>query len=133
MVADGTVVLALELPEEDFQKVSEAQKDEIKKQMEDADNLLVKLIDYLNVNGFEKTATYIAGARKNMFSYVQRHLKKLAYNWSDKGAAKISRIILRKFTNKTEWEAYWKDRLGIVGNVAFDIDNYKITAQNLRH
>lgn len=110
-------VLAIELPKEEFQKVSEDQKDEIEKRMEDADNLLVKLIDYLEMNGLKKAATYIAGARRSMFSYVRRwlklgivcprassliervirelgrRLKKLAYNWSDKGAAKISRII----------------------------------------
>jgi hypothetical protein len=150
-------VLAIELPQEEFKKVSEAQKDEIEKRMEDADNLLVKLIDYLKMNGFKKAATYIAGARRSMFSYVRRwlklgiicprassliervirelgrRLKKLAYNWSDKGAEKISRIILKKFTNEKEWKAYWKNRLGIVGNVVLGIGNYKITAQNLRH
>jgi len=150
-------VLAIELPKEEFQKVSEDQKDEIEKRMEDADNLLVKLIDYLEMNGFKKAATYIAGARRSMFSYVRRwlklgiicprassliervirelgrRLKKLAYNWSDKGAAKISRIILKKFTNEEEWEAYWKKKLEIVGNVVLGIGNYKITAQDLRH
>ena len=150
-------VLAIELPEGEFSKVSEAQKDEIEDRMEKADNLLVKLIDYLEINGFKQAATYIAGARRSMFSYVRRwlklgiicprassliervirelgrRLKKLAYNWSDKGAGKIARIILKKFTNEKEWEAYWEKRLGIVGNVVFDIGNYKIIAQDLRH
>jgi len=57
----------------------------------------------------------------------------VAYNWTDKGAAKIARIILKKFTNEKEWEAYWKDRLGIIGNVVFNIGSYKITAQQSRH
>ena len=116
-----------------------------------------KLINFLNKQGYNKAATYIAGARKSMFSYVRRWLrlgiicprassliervmrelgrriKKLAYNWSDKGVAKIARIILKKFTNKKEWEAYWKDKLGIVGNVVLNIGNYKISAQHLRH
>jgi len=150
-------VLAIELPEGDFKKVKESEKDEIEKKIEDADTALGKLINFLNEQGYNKAAIYIAGARKSMFSYVRRwlrlgiicprassliervirelgrRLKKLAYNWSDKGAAKISRIILKKFTNEKEWDAYWKNRLGIIGNVVLGIGNYKITEQNLRH
>jgi len=150
-------VLAIELPDGDFKEVKETEKDEIEKKIEDADTALGKLINFLNKQGYNKAATYIAGARISMFSYVRRwlkfgivcprassliervirelgrRLKKLAYNWSDKGAAKIARIILKKFTNEKEWEAYWKNRLGIVGSVVFNIENYKITAQQLRH
>ena len=150
-------VLAIELPKGEFEKVSETEKDEIEERIELADESLGRLINYLNGKGFYKAATYIAGARKSMFSYVRRwlmlgiicprassliervirelgrRLKKLAYNWSDKGAAKISRIILKKFTNEKEWKAYWKERLGIVGNVVLGIGNYKISAQDLRH
>ena len=150
-------VLAIELPEGDFKEIKESEKDEVEKKIEDADAALGKLINFLNKQGYNKAATYIAGARRSMFSYVRRwlkfgivcprassliervirelgrRLKKLAYNWSDKGAAKIARIILKKFTNEKEWEAYWKNRLGIVGNVVFNIGNYKITAQQLRH
>ena len=150
-------VLAIELPEDDFKKVTESEKDEIEKKIEDADTALGRLISFLNKQGYDKAATYIAGARKSMFSYVRRWLrlgiicprassliervmrelgrriKKLAYNWSDKGVAKIASIILKKFTHKKEWEAYWKDKLGIVGNVVLNIGNYKISAQHLRH
>ena len=150
-------VLAIELPSEDFEKVRESEKDEIEERIEKADEVLGKLISFLNEHGYDKAATYIAGARKNMFSYVRRwlklgvicprassliervirelgrRLKKLAYNWSNKGAAKIAKIILKKFTNQKEWEIYWKNRLDIVGNVVLNIGNYKISAQNLRH
>jgi hypothetical protein len=150
-------VLAIELPEEDFKKVTESEKDEIEKKMDEADDVLGRLIVYLGNQGYDRAATYIAGARKSMFGYVRRwlkfgiicprassliervirelgrRLKKLAYNWSDKGAAKIARIILKKFTNEKEWEAYWKERLKIVGNVVLNVENYTITAQDLRH
>lgn len=150
-------VLAIELPEGDFKEIKESEKDEIEKKVEDADLALGKLINFLNKQGYYKAATYIAGARKNMFSYVRRwlklgiicprasslieriirelgrRLKKIAYNWSDKGAAKISRIILKKFTNEKEWEKYWKNRFGIIGNVVLNIGNYKVTEQKFRH
>jgi hypothetical protein len=40
---------------------------------------------------------------------------------------------LKKFTNEKEWEKYWKSKMKIIGNVIFDIGNYKITEQLLRH
>jgi len=150
-------VLAIELPEEDFRKVSETEKDDIEEKMELADEALGRLIRYLNVKGYYKAATYISGARKSMFGYVRRwlqygvicprassliervirelgrRLKKIAYGWSDKGAGKIARIILKKFTNEKEWEKYWKSKMKIIGNVIFDIGNFKITEQLLRH
>jgi hypothetical protein len=150
-------VLAIELPEEDFRKVSETEKDDIEEKMELADEALGRLIRYLNMKGYYKAATYISGARKSMFGYVRRwlqygvicprassliervirelgrRLKKIAYGWSDKGAGKIARIILKKFTNEKEWEKYWKSKMKIIGNVIFDIGNYKITEQLLRH
>jgi len=150
-------VLAIELPEEDFEKVSETEKSEIEERMEAAENVMDKLISYLSEKSFYKAATYIEGAKRGMFGYVRRwlklgvicprassliervirelgrRLKKLAYNWSDIGAAKIARIILKKFTNEKEWEEYWMSKMKILGNVVFNIGNYKVTAQNLRH
>lgn len=150
-------VLAIELPEDDFKKVSEAEKDDIEVRMERADEAIENLIRYLNSKGFYTAATYIAGARKGMFGYVRRwlkygvicprassliervirelarRLKKIAYRWSDKGAGKIARIILKKFTNEKEWEEYWKIKMKIIGNVMFDIGNYKVLSQNLAH
>jgi hypothetical protein len=43
------------------------------------------------------------------------------------GAAKIARIILKKFTNEKEWEEYWMSKMKILGNVVFNIGNYKVT------
>jgi hypothetical protein len=149
--------LAIELPVEDFGNVSESQKDQVEKEIELADEALGRFISYLNKQGYTKAATYISGARKSMFSYVRRwlrlgiicprassliervirelarRLKKIAYNWSDKGAGKMARIILKKFTSKKEWEAYWKEKLGIDGNIIFNIGNFTMTAQDLRH
>ena len=39
-----------------------------------------------------------------------RHLKRNAYGWSARGVAKMARIILKKFTQQEEWDAYWKEK-----------------------
>ena len=50
---------------------------------------------------------------------------------SDKGVAKIARIILKRFADAEEWEAYGKKRMNLIGNVVIRIENYKYFSQNL--
>ena len=100
-------------------------------------------------------ATYIRRAKIGMFGYIRRwlkwglisprassmvervmrelgrRLKKTAYGWSDKGATKIARIILKRFTNAKAWEDYWQNKMNCVGNVVINIGNYKCFSQNL--
>ena len=41
-----------------------------------------------------------------------RRIKNIAYGWSDRGVTKIARIILKRFANAKEWEAYWRKMFG---------------------
>lgn len=148
-------VLAIELPGEDVSEVSETQKDEIEERMENAESAIVKLISYLEAQGYNKAANYLENARRGMFGYIRRwlklgiicprassmiervmrelgrRLKKLAYNWSDKGIAKVARIILKKFTDLKQWNDYWKKKLRLDGNVIFGLINISPLSQNL--
>jgi hypothetical protein len=44
-------------------------------------------------------------------------LKRMAFGWSEEGAAKMARIILKRFTSAGRWEKYWRDSLRIQDNV----------------
>ena len=55
-----------------------------------------------------------------------RRLKKTVYGWSDKGATKIIRIILKRFTSANEWEQYWQDKMNYLDNVIVSVRNYKV-------
>ena len=127
-------VLQIELPEQDFEKVAEAEKDEIEERMESAENVMKKLIGYFESKGYDTAANYLRRSMRGMFGYVRRWLKlgvacprassmvervmrelgrrikKLAYNWSDHGAVKVARIILKKFTDIDDWDNYWKKK-----------------------
>lgn len=146
--------LAIELPEADFERVSEQEKSDIEERMENTEQVIDKLISYLEVHGYDAAATYIQRAKRGMFGYIRRWLKwglisprassmvervmrelarrikKIAYGWSDKGVTKVAKIILKRFTNSQEWEAYWKEKMNIVGNVYVGIGNYKVFSQN---
>ena len=39
---------------------------------------------------------------------IGRRIKKLGYNWKDKGVGKIARIVLKLFATEGEWEEYWR-------------------------
>lgn len=149
-------VLAFELPQKDYCKVTNEEKEEVEIKMEMAEIAIDKLITYLKQNGYKTASKYIKNAKYSMFNYIRRwfkygiicprassyieritrelarRLKKIAYNWSDKGCAKIARIVLKKFTNKDEWEKYWKDKMAVKGDVYFLINNYKLS-QNFAH
>ena len=118
--------MAIELPKDDFQKVSEQEKNDIEERMEKAELAIDKLIRYIGGCGYATAATYIRRAKFGMFGYIRRwfkwglisprassmvervmrelgrRLKKTAYGWSDKGATKIARIILKRFTSARE-------------------------------
>ena len=148
-------VLAIDLPQDDFQKVSEQKKSDIEERMEKAELAIDKLIGYFDGCGYSTAATYIRRAKLGMFGYIRRwlkwglisprassmvervmreldrRLKKTAYGWSDKGATKIAKIILKRFTDARAWDVYWQNKMNCVGNVVVNIGNYKCFSQNL--
>jgi len=106
-----------------------------------AEDELNKLVGELSSKGYYKVAKYVRNAKENLFSYVRfwlkyglvspraasmiermmreigRRLKKIAFGWSDEGAAKMARIIIKRITSAAQWDEYWKERLRINGNV----------------
>jgi len=82
--------------------------------------------------GYGHAANYIRKAKDKLFTYVRfflkyglvsprtssmiermmreigRRLKKIAFGWSEKGAAKMARIIIKRITSANEWDEYWK-------------------------
>lgn len=147
--------LAIELPQEDFQQVSEQEKSDIEERMEKTEMVIDKLIGYLAGKGYDTAANYLRRAKIGMFGYIRRWLKwglvsprassmvervmrelgrrikKIAYGWSDKGVTKVARIILKRFANADEWEKYWQKKMNVFGNVIFNIGNYQCFSQNL--
>lgn len=130
-------ILAIELPKEEFKKVSEAEKDSIEEHMEKAENHIDALIEHLKEKGYIKAANYIQNSKQYLFSYVRRWLKlgiscprassliertmreitrrvkRISYNWKEEGLGKVVKIILKIFTNYDQWLQYWNERMEI--------------------
>jgi hypothetical protein len=47
---------------------------------------------------------------------VGRRLKRIAFGWSEAGAAKMARIVLAKLLASSEWKAYRQKRKRLEGN-----------------
>jgi len=142
-------IIGIELPEEDFEKVEDSDKTLLAQAVAAAEYDIGKLIKKLLDRGYVTAADYLIRASKNMFSYVHRwlltgivgprassmiermmrelarRLKRMAFGWSEEGAAKMARIIIKRFTSAGQWEKYWKDRLRIEDNVLLVLRSIK--------
>lgn len=138
-------IIGLELPSEDMEEVRQQDRSDILEARNHADKELGRLIKKLVDKSYYKAADYLIYARRNIFSYVDRwlqtgivsprvssfiervmrelarRLKRMAFGWSEKGAAKMARIIIKRFTSADQWESYWKQRLNLQGNVILSL------------
>ena len=130
-------IMAIELPKEDFEKVSDADKKALSDKTDSAEKQMDGLIADVRKGGYAKAAGYLERAKSALFAYVRRWLllgiacpkassfiertmrelgrriKKLAYNWKEAGLNKVSRILLKIFASNEEWEKYWKERMDL--------------------
>jgi len=53
-----------------------------------------------------------------MMREIGRRLKKIAFGWSEKRAAKMARIIIKRITSGSKWDEYWRRQLRIEGNAS---------------
>ena len=145
-------VIGIELPKEDFERVDDKDKADLAEATAKAENDIRKLITSLFDRGYNLAAYYLTRVSKNLFSYVYRwlktgivtprvsmliermireiarRLKRMAFGWSPEGAAKMTRIILKRFTSAREWEKYWRKKLRINDNVLLSIRSIKVVS-----
>lgn len=130
-------IMAIELPKEDFEKVSDEDKERLKAKTDAAERDLNDLIADVRKGGYTRAAGYLERAKASLFTYVRRWLllglvcpkassfiertmrelgrriKKLAYNWKEEGLNKVSSILLKIFASNAEWERYWRERMDL--------------------
>jgi len=143
-------IISIELPEEDYEKVDDSDKTALADAVAAGEYEIRKLIKKLLDKGYVAAADYLIRASKNMFSYIRRwlltgivgprassmiermmrelarRLKRMAFGWSEEGAAKMARIIIKRFTSAGQWEKYWRKRLRIQDNVLLVLRAIKV-------
>jgi hypothetical protein len=143
-------MIGIELPEGDFQAVKAEDKQELKERIEGADEYLDNLVGTLRKKGYHQAATYVASAQGRLFNYITfwmktgvaaarttsylerlmrelgRRLKRIAFGWSEDGAAKMARIIIRRICSAQQWTDYWKNKLRLTEKVIVLFRSVKI-------
>ena len=131
-------ILQLELPEGDFEKVRDEDKAALRDKLRESESQLREFSRELLMKGYDKAANHISKASARLFTYARfwlktgvvlprvtswierimreigRRIKKIGFGWSEEGAAKMTRILLRRL-NAEEWKAYWEEKLQLKG------------------
>jgi len=134
-------LVGIELPAGDLEVLRPQDKVAVQERVAAAQTGLRQLVGQLLAKGYEKAAHYIQSAQDKLFGYVEfwletgvvcprttsflerlmrelgRRLKRIAFGWSQTGAAQVARLILRRIVDPEEWQSYWKQRLGLDDNV----------------
>ena len=145
-------IISIELPADDFEPVQQQDKEQIQQRVQHAEAELEKLATALNQKGYPQAATYVAAARRRLFSYIEfwmetgvaalrttsylerlmrelgRRLKRMAFGWSETGAAKMARILIKRICDREQWTTYWKTKLRITGNVLISFHGAKVVS-----
>jgi hypothetical protein len=142
-------LIGLELPAGELETVKPEDREALRQRVETAEQNLTDLVRTLRTQGYERAANYVADAQGKLFRYVEfwletgvvcprttgwlermmrelgRRLKKIAFGWSERGAARMACVILRRITDTAEWDAYWRQRLGLNDNVRLSLRSVK--------
>jgi hypothetical protein len=132
-------LLYLELPEVDADPLKsledklkiEAHVLKMKKSIDD-------FITELKMMGYKKAKTFVENAKAQLFTYIEnwvktgitnprvtslverimreikRRIKKIGFKWSERGAEKMTRLILLQLgSTKYLWDNHWAEKMGI--------------------
>jgi transposase-like protein len=142
-------ILALEIPEGEVEPVDPAEKADWKARIKKAEDELEDLAKRLSQRNWQRAADHLWRLKTRLFRYLEfwletglvvprtnsfmerlmrelgRRIKKIGFGWSEEGASRMCRILLRRISDPAEWERWWEQKLAIVGNVIFLLRNVK--------
>lgn len=133
-------LIAIKLPKGSVDEVSEEDKVKLLERCDKVERELDQFIDDLDEKGYKAAANYVSNAKRHLFTYlgtwfelgihcprttslierlmreIGRRLKKIAFGWSESGAAKMARMVIARILNPVGWNDHWEERKMIVGN-----------------
>lgn len=142
-------ILAVEIPEGEVQPVEESEKNSWKEKIRQAEEGLEELANKLAHKSWHRVAEQVRNVKTRLFGYLEfwletglivprtnsfmerlmrelgRRIKRIGFGWSEEGAAKMCRILIRRISGPEEWENWWKQKLRILDNVIFTLREIK--------
>ena len=143
-------LIGIALPEGEYELLKEEDINQVREQYQTSKNEIDKLIQTFKEKGYSKGATYLENLSERLFTHVKlwlktgviapkttsllerlfreigRRLKKIAWGWSDKVATNLMKMIVIRQYSRADWEKYWKEKLGILGNFHVELASVKV-------
>lgn len=136
-------LLFLDLPEVDADPIKSMEdKLKIEMKLKDMKKGIDDFITELKMMGYKKAKTFVENAKAQLFTYIEnwiktgisnpkvtslverimreikRRIKRMGYKWSERGAEKMTRLILLQLSStKHFWETHWNEKMGVDGNI----------------
>ena len=136
-------LLYLDLPEVDADPLKSLEdKLKIELKLKDMKTAVDAFIKELHALGYRKAKGFVENAKAQLFTYIEnwlktgisnpkvtslvermmreikRRIKRIGYRWSEKGAEKMTRLILLQLSStKQYWETHWQEKMGINANI----------------
>ncbi len=136
-------LLYLDLPAEDADPLKSLEdKLKIEVKLKEMKTAIDNFINELNMMGYKKAKTFVENAKAQLFTYIdnwiktgisnpkvtslverimreiKRRIKKIGFAWSEKGAEKMTRLVLLQLSStKQYWENHWTAKMGSNANI----------------
>lgn len=136
-------LLYLDLPEQDADPIKSLEdRLKIELKLKDMKKSIDDFISELKMLGYKKAKTFVENAKAQLFTYIdnwiktgisnpkvtslvvrimreiKRRIKRMGYKWSEKGAEKMTRLILLQLgSTKHFWETHWNEKMGADGSI----------------
>ncbi|UCF55760.1 MAG: hypothetical protein JSW15_06460 [Deltaproteobacteria bacterium] len=144
-------LIGVELPEGDFEILKEEDKQQVKARYQRSKSEMKELIKTFYEKGYTHGGSYLEKLSDTLFTNIElwlktgviapktisllervfreigRRLKRIAWGWSDKAAANLSKMIMIRQYSRDKWEKYWKEKLGIKGYFDIQIQSVKLS------
>lgn len=136
-------LLYLDLPEADADPIKSMEhKLKIEIKLKEMRKSIDAFITELKMMGYKKAKTFVENAKAQLFTYIEnwiktgisnpkvtslverimreikRRIKRMGYKWSERGAEKMTRLILLQLSStKHFWDTHWNEKMGVNGNI----------------
>lgn len=141
-------IVGMEIPAGEWEKILPLEKAALRREVEEARQKFQEMIDAFARRGYDHGAEYLRNAKDHIFTRIElwletgiiapsstglleeimreigRRVKKLGWNWKDKGITQQSKLILVRRYNLDEWNEYWKRRMDLQARCTLQITHF---------
>ncbi len=141
-------IVGIEIPAGEWEKVLPLEKAALRTRVEEARKKFQEMIEDFAHRGYEHGAEYLRNAKDHIFTRIElwletgiiapsstglleeimreigRRVKKLGWNWKDKGITQQSKMILVRRYGLEQWNEFWKRRLDLQDRCAIQITHF---------